>query len=66
VEQMSESEAIKKLKSLSYNQKRDMRCVLKRVVLDTYLGTPDRTLFNSFLELFGKDSLLKQLNESEA
>lgn len=63
---MSESEAIKKLKSLSYNQKRDMRCVLKRVVLDTYLGTPDRTLFNSFLELFGKDSLLKQLNESEA
>lgn len=63
---MSESEAIKKLKSLSYNQKRDMRCVLKRVVLDTYLGTPDRTLFNSFLELFGKDNLLKQLNESEA
>ena len=63
---MSESEAIKKLKSLSYNQKRDMRCVLKRVVLDTYLGTPDRSLFHSFLELFGKDNLLKQLNESEA
>lgn len=63
---MSESEAIKKIESLSYNQKRDMRCVLKRVVLDTYLGTPDRTLFNSFLELFGKDNLLKQLDESEA
>tara|TARA_B100001939_G_scaffold328294_1_gene323504 strand:- start:4284 stop:4484 length:201 start_codon:yes stop_codon:yes gene_type:complete len=66
VEQMSENEAIKKLESLSDNQRRDMRCVLKRVVLDTYLGTPDRTLFNSFLELFGKDNLLKHLNEGKA
>ena len=63
---MSENEAIKKLESLSDNQRRDMRCVLKRVVLDTYLGTPDRILFNSFLELFGKDNLLKHLNEGKA
>lgn len=63
---MSENEAIKKLESLTVEQRRDMRCVLKRVVLDTYLGTPDRTLFHNFLELFGKENLLKQLNEGEA